>query len=215
MITSSPTSDGSSLDSVNNPRHPFGLPMGSVRGFFSLLICGFFWMILLWPSTEQLGPPIRAVLGHFFMLALVLLAFASSPSLDDRKSSPVLPWILRVLFVGGSVAVVAVCLVRNPAQFQARITPDPNEFADWWAIYLGITAGGFALGLFLRFILGRTNPIFLTIRAWLSVIGMVMLAIEYAIFVGYVTAENKPLDLFRTWQAIELAFVSAYFGTRT
>src|SRR3954453_9456655 len=29
------------LDPVNDPRHPFGLPSGSVRGLMSLLISGF------------------------------------------------------------------------------------------------------------------------------------------------------------------------------
>ena len=74
MSTQTPVRDV--LDPVNEPRHPFGLPMGSVRGFMALLICGFFWLVLLWPGEQIVKP----LLGHFFLLALVLLAFASSPS---------------------------------------------------------------------------------------------------------------------------------------
>jgi hypothetical protein len=200
----------SDLDSVNNPRHPFGLPMGSVRGIFSLLICAFFWMILLWPSDQIVKP----LLGHFFLLALVLLAFASSPKAGAQGESNFLPWLLRVLFVGGSVAVVFYALFKAPDHFNSRLTPDVEEFKAWWGTFLAIMSGGFASGLFLRFILGRENVVFLTLRAWLSVVGMVMLALEFAFVMAFNSAENKPDDFLRYWQAFELAIVSAYFGTR-
>ena len=58
---------------------PFGLPIGSVRGFLSLLICSFFWIVLLQP--EPIAPP----LGHFFLLTLVFLAFASNPHHADPE----------------------------------------------------------------------------------------------------------------------------------
>ena len=62
-------------DSVSQGHYPFGLPPGSVRGMISLIICMFFWIVILWPQTGIVNP----LLGHFFLLALVLLAFASSP----------------------------------------------------------------------------------------------------------------------------------------
>ena len=60
------------LDSVSESRHPFGLPLGSVRGFMSLMICAFFWIVLLWPEPFL----VRPLLAHYFMLALVLLVFS-------------------------------------------------------------------------------------------------------------------------------------------
>ena len=118
MSTQAPVRDV--LDPVNEPRHPFGLPMGSVRGFMSLLICGFFWLVLLWPGEQVVKP----LLGHFFLLALVLMAFASSPSpRTEDDSSPFLPWLLRVLFVGGSVAVVLFCLFQYPDRLQSPADP--------------------------------------------------------------------------------------------
>ena len=77
----------------------FGLPAGSVRGLLSILICSFFWIILLLPA----GTEIRAPLGHFFLLTLVLLAFASHPLPEVRTH--MLPWLMRILFVGGSIVV--------------------------------------------------------------------------------------------------------------
>ncbi len=200
-----------SPDPVYGVRQPFGLPAGSVRGFLSLLICAFFWMVLLWPSDAVAKP----LLGHFFMLALVLMAFASSPSAHSgNKDSSFTPWLMRILFVGGSILVVAFTLVKDPAQFSQRLTPDVVEFRDWWGTFLAVTAGGFAAGLFIRFAFGRENPIFLSIRAWLSIVAMVMLSLELALFVAFTSAETKPDAFMRYWQAFEVAAVAAYFGTR-
>ncbi len=192
-------------------RHPFGLPAGSIRGFLSLLICAFFWMVLLWPSDAVAKP----LMGHFFMLALVLMAFASSPSAHSgNRDTSFTPWIMRILFVGGSLAVVAFTLVKDPAQFSHRLTPDPVEFRDWWGTFLAVTAGGFASGLFIRFAFGRESPIFLSLRAWLSIVAMVMLTLELALFVAFTSAETKPETFMRYWEAFEVAAVAAYFGTR-
>jgi hypothetical protein len=193
-------------------RHPFGLPLGSVRGMFSVLICAFFWITLLWPGDQ----PVRALLAHFFMLGLVVMAFASAPVIADREreTSAFLPWLLRLIFVGVSVAVVAYAAFNNPDKVQRRLTPDAGEVAEWWIPFLATMSGGFAFGLLLRFALGRANHIFVTLRAWFSVVGMVMLAIELVMFIGFSSAENKPMEFLHYWQCIELAIVSAYFGTR-
>jgi hypothetical protein len=45
-------------------------------------------------------------------------------------------------------------------------------------------------------------------------VGMILLCVEYALFLGYASADTKPVDFFRYWQLAELAIVSAYFGTR-
>jgi glucan phosphoethanolaminetransferase (alkaline phosphatase superfamily) len=212
-MTNQPSSESRIVvDSVNDNRHPFGLPPGSVRGMFSLLICGFFWMVMLWPSQEGM-PPIKAVLGHFFLLALVLMAFVSHPHGPTEKR-PFLPWVLRIIFVGGSVAITAFAWFKDPNLLRTRLTPDAAEFAEWWMPYLISMATGFGFGLVLRFVLGRNSQVFMTIRSWLSVVGMILLCIEYALFLGYASAENKPVDFFRYWQVAELVIVSAYFGTR-
>jgi hypothetical protein len=193
-------------------RHPFGLPLGSVRGMFSVLIVAFFWLTLLWPGEQ----PVRALLAHFFMLGLVVMAFASAPVIADREreASAFLPWVLRMIFVGGSVAVVMYAAFHDPNQLQRRLTPDPDEVAGWWVPFLSTISGGFAFGLLLRFVFGRTNHVFETIRAWFSVVGMVMLAVELAMFIGFASAETKPIEFFHYWQCIEMVVVSAYFGTR-
>jgi len=199
-----------SEDSVSNPRYPFGLPMGTVRGILSLLICSFFWIVLL--SSSDAKPP----LAHYFLLALVLLAFASSPGVDDRKNGATLPWLMRALFLGGSAAVLAYCLANDADRFKTRITPNFEEVKVWWVSFMGCLMGGFAGGLFARVLLGRASYAFLTFRAWLSVVGMIMLVIELALFVSLMSADpDKYNNFFHTWQAIQITVVSAYFATRS
>ena len=200
------------VDSVSNPRHPFGLPMGTVRGFLSLLICSFFWIVLL--STTV--PDAKPLLAHFFLLALVLLAFASSPGSEDKNGGvSALPFLLRVLFIGGSVAVVAYCLATDPTQFSNRITPRPDEVSQWLTPFLACIVGGFAGGKIVRLVLGRRSFAFLTVRSWLSVVGMIMLTVELALFVGLMNTERMSENFFHTWQAFEICIVSAYFATRS
>lgn len=205
------------IDSVSNPRQPFGLPLGSVRGVLSLLICGFFWLVLLWPDQ----PKVRPLLAHYFMLALVLLVFSPySKGATADESTRFLPRLLRWLFVGGTVAVVAFVGVMHPDRLggppAGRVTPDVIEFQEWWGPFLAATFGAFLGGQCLRYALGADNPIFQTLRAWLSVVGMLMLATDLGLWVVATSTENPdPLVGFlRFWQAFELAIVSAYFGTR-
>lgn len=192
---------------------PFGLPTGSVRGILSVLICSFFWLVLLYPQAEGMTP--RPMLAHYFLLGLVMMAFASHPHVVERGQSPFLPWLLRVLFVGGTVAAVGVAMFRNMDQFTARMTPDPEEVKQWWTTFLGSMSGGFAIGLLMRFLLGRSSLVFRSIRAWLSIVGIVMLLLELVLFQGFIGATQPPTAFISFWQCAELVVVAAYFGTRT
>jgi hypothetical protein len=205
-MSSAPTS----VDRIGDPRNPFGLPLGSVRAMMSLAIGAFFWLALLYP-----GPPdaFRPPLGHFFLLALVLMAFSPSTRHAAESESHVLPWVLRLLFVGGSVAVVAFVATQFPERLTVRLKPEPEEFQRWWVPLLACTAGGFTVGLLLRGLLGRERQVFRTLRSWLSVVGVVMLTLEIG-FVLINATTQAPADFLQWWDAVELCVVAAYFGTR-
>lgn len=188
----------------------FGLPTGSVRGFLSVLICSFFWIVLLLPPQNAVTAP----LGHFFLLTLVFLAFASHPAPDARGH--MLPWVMRVLFVGGSVAIVAISVVSNPHQTATRLTPSPAEIGQW-PVLLGCLAGGFAVGLFMRFALGRNSEMFMTLRAWAGVVAMLLLLLEtllqFVILPSMDPANRNP-EALEVWEGILIAVVATYFGSR-
>lgn len=194
-------------------RHPFGLPMGTVRGFMSVLICSFFWIFLLLP--EGAGQPQTAPLGHFFLLTLVFLAFASHPVPHDRGRSELLPWLMRVLFVGGSVAAVAYTAVTHPDWLSERLTPAAAEVSQW-PVLLGTLSAGFAVGLFSRFLLGRHNELFQTFRGWVGVIAMLLLVAEtvFQFAIRPSLAEPPTVAAMKVWEGVIISFVAAYFGTR-
>jgi hypothetical protein len=186
----------------------FGLPTGSVRGFISVLICSFFWIALLLPADTTFTVP----LGHFFLLTLVFLAFAEHPVQGAR--SHLLPWLMKVLFIGGSAAVVAVSVIRDPQLASARLTPSPAEIGQWPAL-LGCLAGGFGSALFLRFLLGRHNVAFMTLRAWIGTIAMLLLLAETVFqFLIRPGLSGVNPDALKVWEGVLIAFVAAYFGAR-
>ena len=86
------------------------------------------------------------------------------------------------------------------------------EVQEWWVPLLATTAGAYAAGLIIRFLLGRDNPVFQTLRAWFSLLGMLLLFGEIVFWVAIAGAENKP-DI-HVYQAFDLAFIAMYFGTR-
>ena len=186
----------------------FGLPAGSVRGVLSVLICSFFWIVLLMPSDSAVTAP----LGHFFLLTLVFLSFASHPSHEAR--SHFLPWLLRVLFVGGSVVVVALAVFKDSHQASVRLTPSAAEITQW-PVLLGCLAGGFGLALFLRFVLGRRSEVFMTLRAWIGVVAMLLLLIETILqFMVLPGMADKNMEALKAWEGFLTAVVAAYFGSR-
>lgn len=187
----------------------FGLPSGSVRGFLSVLICSFFWIVLLLPADWAITVP----LGHFFLLTLVFMAFASHPLPEARVH--MLPWVMRVLFVGGSVAAVALAVFHSTHLAAARLTPNPADVTQW-PVLLGCLAGGFGVALFLRFVTGRRSEFFMTVRAWVGVVAVLLLLAETLLqFAILPTLTEKPSpDALQVWEGVLIAAVAGYFGSR-
>ena len=196
-------------------RHPYGLPMGTVRGFMSLLICSFFWIYLLLPDIAR-QQAATAPLAHFFLLTLVFLAFASHPVVDNEAKTEFLPWLMRVAFVGGSLAVVAFVAYKDSHRLAVRLTPEAGEIGQW-PVLLAALSGGFAAGLFVRFLLRRSaNDLFQTLRAWVGVIAVLLLIAEtvFEFLVRPTLAGPIDADALVIWEGFLVASVAAYFGTR-
>jgi hypothetical protein len=176
----------------------------------SILICSFFWIVLLLPEQT---PAFTAPLGHFVLLFLVFLAFASH--LHPGGELHVLPWLMRLIFVGGTVAVLGFVAVQHADRIQERLTPSAAELPSW-PLLLGVMAAGFAVGLTLRYLLGRDSEIFQTIRGWLGVVAMLVLLAETVYqFVIRPALTNPPTpETLQVWEAVIIGFVSSYFGTR-
>ncbi|MCU0703646.1 MAG: hypothetical protein MUF18_06695 [Fimbriiglobus sp.] len=199
--------------SLPEVRYPFGLPLGTIRATLALMICGFVWLVLLWPHDN-----VKLPLAHFFMGSMVFMAFVSHPGVPTtRGESTFLPWLLRAIFAIGSLGVVAYAVYTDWDQVTKRLVPSEREFKDWWLLFLGVTVGGFLLGRFLRLIMGNGSPFFQSLRAWLSVLAMFMILGEFLLFIAFASSEQSPgVDqFFHAWQGAQLVAVSAYFGSRS
>ena len=206
------SSTRSTLDSVSNSALPFGLPLGSVRAFMALLILSNFWIVVVWPNSSA-----RPLLGHFIMLPLVLYSFTLSR--DPRPSGFVhrfLPFQLRILYVGGTVAAIFF-VVSNGIDYRERLTPEYSEFRDYWMPFSAALGIGLLFGITVNAIFGPTGAFFQTVRAWLSVVSMVLLSVELGLFIIHLSSKTGDagyVDFLRNYQLFEIGVVSAYFGTR-
>ena len=190
--------------------HPYGLPLGTVRGFLSVLICSFFWIVLLYPGEKTFHVP----LAHFFLLSLVFLAFASHP-LHEAQTSAFLPWLMRTIFVGGSAVVLGYVAYKHPSHLAVRLTPNAEDISQW-PVLLGCFSGGFGIALFIRFILGRKNELFQTLRAWVGVLAVLLLLFETLFqFVIIPELSDSPgPEAMKIWEGVLIAVVASYFGSR-
>jgi len=189
--------------------HPYGLPLGTVRGFLSVLICSFFWIVLLYPP----GNPPVAPLGHYFLLVLVFMAFASNP-LPDAKVA-FLPWLMRFIFVGGTLLVVGYLLVTDPQRLTERLTPRAEDITQW-PVLLGCLTAGFGGALVVRYLLGRNSEVFLTARAWIGIIAILLLLFEtlFQFAILPYMSDRPSADALKVWEGALIVPVAAYFGSR-
>jgi hypothetical protein len=111
--------------------------------------------------------------------------------------------------------VIAYAAVTDPQRLSSRLTPDPADIPQW-PVLLGCLAGGFGIALTTRFVLGRRSPMFLTLRAWVGVLAMLLLLFETIFqFVILPNMSDKPsIQVMQVWEGILIATVAAYFGAR-
>jgi hypothetical protein len=189
-------------------RHTFGWALGTVRGLMSLLIVSFFWIVFLLPPERSFTAP----LGHFFLITLVLMAMVTRP----HQKLAYFPRLLRFLFVGGTLAVIAYMLATGQGQQLAdRFTPSAGEIPQWPALAASMFIA-FGVGHFMRLLLGSSNDFFQSARAWIGVVAMVLLLAEtlFQFVIRPNLSEPPTPDALKVWESILVAAVSAYFGTR-
>jgi hypothetical protein len=142
------------------------------------------------------------------------MAFVSHP-IHDAETSSFLPWLMKVIFVGGSALVLGYVAFKNPDQLAIRLTPNVGDIGQW-PVLLGCLFGGFGIALLVRFIMGRKNETFQTVRAWLGVLAMLLLIFETLLqFVILPDLSDKPgPEAMKIWEGFLIATVAAYFGSR-
>ena len=197
------------------PRHPLGLPQGSVRAVLSLTIVGLFWLLLLLPSDKDVQIPLYL----YFLLGLVLLFFASHgrsiASQETGHHSPLgLPrGSIRGIILLGTVAVVAWCIHSDLDLLIKRLTPTATQLPQWPYLLMALL-GGFFLGWIIR--LGPWKGLywFQDVQAWISLIAIVLMAAEIVIRLFIRPNMDQELDL-PLFEKILVGIVAFYFGVRS
>jgi hypothetical protein len=197
------------------PRHPLGLPQGSVRAVLSLTIVGLFWLLLLLPADKDVQVPLYL----YFLLGLVLLFFAShgrsiAPQGTTHRSPLGLPrGSIRGIIVVGTIAVIVWCIRSNPSLLIARLTPTPEQLPQW-PYLLMVLLGGFFLGWIIRLGPWRNLYWFQDVQAWVSLVAMILLGAEIVIHLFIRPHMEQEIDLPLVEETL-LGVVAFYFGVRS
>jgi uncharacterized membrane protein len=195
------------------PRHPLGLPQGSVRAVLSLTIVGLLWLLLLLPADKDVQVPLYL----YFLLGLVLVFFGShgrsiAPQGTNRSPLGLPRGSIRGIIVLGTVAVFAWCFHSNPSLLMARLTPTPEQLPQW-PYLLMVLLGGFLLGWIIRLGPWKNLYWFQDVQAWFSLVAIILLGAEMVIRLFIRPHMEEELDL-PVVEEILVGVVAFYFGVR-
>lgn len=202
------------------PRHALGWPAGSVRATHLLVITLILTLALVIPGRGGVYlafPPyliylLFLILGHYFA------ARGQSGSASGQHAPLYLPrGFIRLIVVAALGAAVIYRMVQNPDKLRDQLSLSLDALKDYPVLPLYILIG-FLAGSLLRSVVGRDNPTqwLQDLEAWLSLIGLVGLAISAVVHlivnpsVNPENAINIPV-----WDEIMATLVAFYFGARS
>ncbi len=201
------------------PRHPLGLPAGSVRAILALLVFGLIWALLLIPGQRRIPLYLYylmfLILGHYFAVR------GHSPRLRGTGQHPPLylpRGSIRFILLAGSAAVIGYGLYRYP-DFLDRMIPAVVEQPLLLPVVIGAFFVGVLVAWFGRHLLlrpGGVPPWFQDCLAWVSLIGVIGLTAELLIrlVINPTLEPGKELHL-PHWEGFLAAVVAFYFGARS
>ena len=197
------------------PRHPLGLPPGSVRAVLAIMIAGLFWLVLVLAETNQ---AIEVPLFLYFLTGMVLLFFGSHGHTIGGHLSAGSPLHLpsgtiRFLLLAATIGVFGWMYYKDPTRIHEIVTPKPDQLLQWPQLLM-TTVGGFGLGFLAGRGPWRRRNSFQDLLAWVSLMAMLGLVVEtvWIVFINPSLVEGMTLH---TWEAALTAIVSFYFGARS
>ena len=197
------------------PRHPLGLPPGSLRAVLAIMIAGLFWTVLILAERNE---AIEVPLFLYFLTGMVLLFFGSHGHTIGRHlnaGSPLhLPsGTIRFLLFAGTIGVFAWMYYKDPTRIRDIVTPKAEQLQQWPQLLM-VTVGGYAVGYLVGRGPWRRRNSFQDLLAWVSLMAMIGLVVEtvWIVFINPSLVEGMTLH---TWEAALTAIVSFYYGARS
>lgn len=203
-------------------RHPLGLPAGSIRALLAFMVFGIIWTLLLLPEREDVDIQIPQYL--YYLMFLILGHYFAA-----RSHTPVVPGVrehpplylprgsLRFLMILGFAVALAWGFYHNPRFFDRlkslQISDQP---------YLPLVLlGAFFLGIIVARVANRVltgpeglSPWFQDILAWIALIAILSLGIEFIVRLVINPSLAQPLKL-PHWEGYLAAVVGFYFGLKS
>jgi hypothetical protein len=204
------------------PRHPLGLPPGSVRAILALQVVLTFWLLLLVPEDRKVQIPLYL----YFLVALVMIFFVSHGKSIAKKSDPTpsplyLPGgSVRFLIVAGTAAVLGYLAYLHqtnpdvPNRFD-RLNPTMAQL-EYWKFYVGALLIGFMLGYAVRVMPFRHGYAYQSFQAWIAILAMFSLTIDmiFQVFINTTLVDKLGIGVVY-WQTAVTGIVAFYYGSRS
>jgi hypothetical protein len=205
-------------------RQPLGLPAGSVRALLALMVFGTIWAILLLPEVRPDVQPVAIPLYLYYLMFLILghyFGMRAHHALTVPRPSPPLHLprgSLRILFIIGFAAVLGWGFYHDP-EFAKHLVPAASEQPYLIAVVLGAFFVGIIVGrIGNRFFVGPggVSPWFQDVLAWVSLLAMLGLGIDFMIhlFINPTLPAARQLD-HPFWEGLLASIVAFYFGVRS
>lgn len=201
------------------PRHPLGLPAGSVRSIIALMVAGLVWALILTAKDKTVEVPLYLC----YLLFLIMGSFFAShgSSIAGHPKAGPSPWHLprgtfRFFLVLGFVAVLGWRTYTRGELPEIRVT---HELSDHAYLLLWIL-GGFFLGMLMTRLVSAVSPggtpaWYQDVLAWVSLIALIGLAIEVVVLLMInPTLGGEEIKLPK-WQTFLSAILGLYYGART
>jgi hypothetical protein len=204
------------------PRHPLGLPPGSVRAILALQVVLTFWLLLLVPEQQKVVIPLYL----YFLVALVMIFFVSHGKSIARKKDPTpsplyLPGgSVRFIIVAGTAAVIGyLTYLRQtdpdaPNRFD-RLNPTMAQL-EYWKFYVGALLIGFTLGYAVRVLPFQHSYAYQSFQAWTAILAMFSLTADmiFQVFINTTLVEKLGLGVVY-WQTAVTGIAAFYYGSRS
>jgi hypothetical protein len=201
-------------ENKEEPRHPFGLPAGSVRAVLSLGIVSLFWTIALLPESKNIPIP----LFLYFMLALIgmfFMAHGRSIGTQGRHAWGLPRFTFRILIILVSAGAIGLHYYLYDHGPWNRFIPHPNDPTDWPKLFIAVIAG-LLLGRLIGHGPWRQSAAFQDIQAWISLLGMLGLGVETIlhVMVNPQLGDDLKIPLINL-EAVLTGIVAWYFAARS
>jgi hypothetical protein len=204
------------------PRHPLGLPAGSVRAVLTLMVLGTVWALLAMPPEKEIHVPLYL----HYLTFLVIGSYFGTRSSSKREPGQAHPLYLprgsiRLIIILGFAAVIAWGIYQNP-DFISRLTPTKEQLTEQPFLPL-VIFGAFFVGVIVSALahMVLAGPLGLPawyqdIQAWVSLLAVLGLGAE-VIYQLVILPGLDPASALHLphWQAILSGIVAFYFGARS